>query len=698
MKLFLLLRLYLSFWLFASPFSTHFDSQAASNFDITLQSLNGESPVQMQGLNSTVNLRVAIPLTYKVGSSSWLDISIQPSPFLDFERSSLTILVNDRQVTSIRPGPAEGSRLKVPIPLDMFRTGENSLVFTAMLYFPTDQDNQCTNWEDAARWLNLGPESLLHLEMQPSKAVYDLAAFPQVFLQPLDVYMSGPGGRQVLFVLPDVALKDDLTALVATAYVLGQNIPSSFDWEPEVVTESQFTSEAAGQSHVVLINALPDALNIAASTGKDYVALRNSPWNSHKAVLVIADRDRSDGSSPVEVFADPARKVSVRGELAYVDPVKPPAPPAFQNEYTLADLGYLDRSARGIGDSSLIYRLFLPYSVQLDAVKLFLSISHSPELAVGDSTINLYVNGVAVAGILPNARSAQQVPLEISIPAGRLRPGENFIRLNFDLRAQYSSCEKSPESVWVTVMNTSTLQFQSREAPRVPSLDHFPMPFSDYPNAVWVVPDHPTLQTLRSMAKLAFLFGQPAIQTNPGPSVVLASQFNPDRDARHNLILVGLPSENPALFAINNFLPQPFNPNGVGLREGYGIYIPSEQQEAGIGLVQILSSPWKTGMEILVITGLDQESQGWAWQALLKRDQWSTFQGNVMVAGTDQRAASGGSTTAFYHNAVNVSVIPWFGPFLQGMEPGNLIPSVVSILASMVLVLVVLFILNFRKR
>ena len=72
-----------------------------------------------------------------------------------------------------------------------------------------------------------------------------------------------------------------------------------------------------------------------------------------------------------------------------------------------------------------------------------------------------------------------------------------------------------------------------------------------------------------------------------------------------------------------------------------------------------------------------------------------------MVAGMGQSVDPGvepGGAVAFYHNTVNVSVIPWIGPLLQGVEPGNLIPAVVSILASLILILVVLFILNFRKR
>jgi len=166
-------------------------------------------------------------------------------------------------------------------------------------------------------------------------------------------------------------------------------------------------------------------------------------------------------------------------------------------------------------------------------------------------------------------------------------------------------------------------------------------------------------------------------------------------------MLVGLPLDNALIMDLNNQLPQPFTPDGLALAPGYGVYSPTDDQPADLGVVQILNSPWQKGGVVMVVSGTSPLGLDWAWNALLDSSQWSQFKGSLLVAGSDQQIAVSGDTESgpvVYWNLEKVNNIPIIGPLLQGLEPNNLVPAAVSIIAALILMVLLLVILQFSKR
>ncbi|HNT53541.1 MAG TPA: cellulose biosynthesis cyclic di-GMP-binding regulatory protein BcsB [Anaerolineaceae bacterium] len=671
----------------------------SSTVEIPLQTLNSDEPLQLQGLVSSVSLELVIPPSYTLTGNAWLQLTIQSSPLLDSERSSLTIKLNNLNITTLKTSELAASPLQISLPPNALKTGSNALTFTAALFLPTDQENDCRNWNDPARWLNFSPDSALHLDLTPTSVIYDLTGFAEIYASPFDAYL--PGAMPTLIILPDEPTRDDLSGLAALAYASGAGSPALTTWQPVVVSESQFTAQLASNRHLIFVNVLPPELGDITSGEKDTLVLVNSPWDAQKALLLIADRDRQDGYTPAQVFSDPLRRVLLQGHQVFLDRLDTPPAPEFQTSYTLESLGYLDRTATGVGESSLTYRLFLPYNTALKSTVMDLILSHAPDLDTQASTITVYVNGFAVAGIIPNAGTASLAPIQANIPTSRFRPGENFIRITFNLQPNISHCERAPNAVWATINNQTTITSNIQSQLRSPTLDDFPMPFSDNPAGIFVVPDQPDAQTFARVAGLAFRFGQSALITDRPPIVMQVKEFIPGSSPGPYVLLVGLPGDNALIRDLNNLLPQPFTADGLALAPGYGVYAPTDDQPADLGVVQILNSPWEKGGVVMVVSGTSPLGLDWAWSALLDSSRWSQFKGSLLVAGSEQQLAVSGETEAgpvVYWNLEKVNNIPIIGSLLQSLEPNNLVPAAVSIIAALILMILLLIILQLGKR
>ena len=667
--------------------------------DIQLSELNSGEAISLAGLYSSSSLEIPIPDTYMVSGENWVLFNFLPSQQLDLERSSLTISLNDTQVASFRLNEQAGREKRVVLPAEKFQRGNNTLTFTAMLHLPDDNETVCSNWDDPSRWLNLSMESSLHLAVSPNNQVLDLATFPQSFIAPLDRFGTGSMANKTTFVLPNEPSSDDLTSIVTLAYLFGKQAGQDFPWQPVVRDEETFDAAEPDQGGVVLLNSLPTRVGAPATPERDLLMLSNTPWNVTHPSLFVGDIDGEDGFTPVTLLADPLRRVLMQGKMVYVDQEANQQPEAFKNLYTFEELGYLDRTVRGIGEGNLIYRVFIPYQMNIDGALLRLVISHSPDLDTANSSIMVNLNGFTVASIASTQTSAEFTPIEVHLPANRLRPGVNFVRLTFDMHTPYSSCERAPESVWATVGTNSELQLSYRQANRSPDLIDFPMPFSDYPSFAFLVPDAPNAQTMERIASLAFRLGQDAQFTNQPPVVIQASKFKPEATLFRNFIVVGLPTDNSVLKDINRNLPQPFTEDGLGLAPGFGVFLPNNTTEAPIGLVQILNSPWSLDGVLLVITGTNAQGLDWTWETLLDQAKESELSGNLMVVGSDERLADGTANAPIttFEDTPDVTNLPVFGAMLQKLQPGDVFPVLSVLEAAVIILLVVLFFIRRRR-
>jgi hypothetical protein len=147
-------------------------------------------------------------------------------------------------------------------------------------------------------------------------------------------------------------------------------------------------------------------------------------------------------------------------------------------------------------------------------------------------------------------------------------------------------------------------------------------------------------------------------------------------------------------------MPQPFTEDGSSLEPGYGIFLPEPNQQAAIGLVETLTSPWRNDGVILVVTGTDAQSLEWTWDVLLDPDYAPKFSGNVVMVGSEARiaGANGVAPAVTFENSPEVSRFPVVGRLFQKLEPSDVFPVLVSIETALLILLALLAVLRWRNR
>jgi len=678
-------------------------AESLSFVEIPLEAFHDHKPLELQGLISSQTINIPVPESWLISDGNWLELKVRASPLLDTARSSMTISLNGLQISSTTLTSIPRAKRRIRIPASMFVPGNNILTFTGTLYLPDDPQTNCQNWDDPSRWIAIDPGGFLHISFAKKDVQSDLAYFPQGLVEPLEKYIPDEAKKQTLIVMPEHSTQDDLTTLSTISYELGSHAGSYSDWHSEIVSGHQLRTNIVSNRNIIFIGTLPHEFQDKVSNDKDYVALFPSPWGIGNTVMIIGDKNRQDGYTPASVFSDHARRILLQGNLAYTDQTPLPEPQPFQNHVSFEELGYLDRTVKGIGQQSLIYSLYIPYDVEPASVKLSLALVHSPDLDVLNSSFTVYLNGFSIAGILPTTQASTGEPVSVGLPAKRFRRGINFIRVAFDLHVPHSSCERALDTVWATVLNSSALEMTYRNRMPIPSLKNFPLPFSDYPGFTYVIPDHYDQKDLEHISQLSFLLGAASYQPNRPPEVMTATNFAQKKTAYPNVILIGLSLQNSVTRSANDLLPQPFVKDKNSLQDGYGVYLPASDTEASLGLMEIMPSPWVKGGTVLVLTGNDLRGLEWTWDVILNPTLQGNFSGNVMVVGSSNRSVSSGglsiseSPQILFQQIADVSNIPIIGLLLQKYGQTFITPILIAVAAALLLIIGISWIIRLME-
>jgi hypothetical protein len=170
-----------------------------------------------------------------------------------------------------------------------------------------------------------------------------------------------------------------------------------------------------------------------------------------------------------------------------------------------------------------------------------------------------------------------------------------------------------------------------------------------------------------------------------------------------NAILIGLPLQNSATMSANDLLPQPFTQDGTSLEDGYGIYLPSADKDASLGLMQLIPSPWVRGGTVLVLTGNDQQGLDWTWDIILNPNLRDQFAGNLMVVGSANRSEASGDVSTpesplfLFQQIADASNIPIIGPILQRGGKEFLVPALIAVGTALSLIILVLWVIRLAR-
>ncbi|MCK6629298.1 MAG: cellulose biosynthesis cyclic di-GMP-binding regulatory protein BcsB [Anaerolineae bacterium] len=351
-----------------------------------------------------------------------------------------------------------------------------------------------------------------------------------------------------------------------------------------------------------------------------------SPWNPYRMVLVISGQTDTALVRASQALNRNVQFPGMSGPVAVVQDVLPPIPEAGserQVDLTFADLGLEDQVVFGARPQRLRVDFELPGAFQLVGnSQAVLSFNHSQLVNGTMSSLDVYLNEIPVGTTLLDETNTTDGLLEIDLPAWQLKSGRNRLEIQIEmhLSPEEDPCEVfSDARLWTVIRSNSFIRLPYEAQPVQPTLTLFPYPFDkdiNLSDVQLVLPARPNAVELQAMMKLAVNLGQAAGGSYIALAVASADKLAPEALDNYQTILVGRPSRNHLLRAINEQLPQPFTADSDLLEPTLDTVVLLPDPSQNIGLLQ--EFPYGDSENyVLVISGTTDQGLGWATDLLL---------------------------------------------------------------------------------
>jgi hypothetical protein len=225
-----------------------------------------------------------------------------------------------------------------------------------------------------------------------------------------------------------------------------------------------------------------------------------------------------------------------------------------------------------------------------------------------------------VGGTLLNTQNAVDGVLEIDLPAWLLVPERNRLEVNAQMVMGDYCANLGNRQAWTVIRRDSYIHLPYVEQETAFNLDLFPFPFDQNVNLTDVSLVLPEILSGPERDRLLQLAVELGWQAN-GDRITLRAVNAQDIDdtlrQSNHFITFGRPTNNAFLRDLNEYLPQPFQPNTNQLAPGLDSAALIETVNRNAGLLQELTSPWNAQKTILVITGTTDEGTALAFDLLL---------------------------------------------------------------------------------
>lgn len=610
--------------------------------------------MRLQGLHGSTGLWIPFQSDWVTAGDLQLELTYIGSPLLNPDTAIVTIIADNREITSFRPqgdGREKTVTLTIPQPPSP-ATGVN-LTFAGHLRLT---DDPCEDSFNIGQWLVIRNNSRITIDLAGSTA-----PSPQLTDLPEVIFVQGSDAPPpVIFVLPEEADDVTLTAAAQVASRLGKGVNANH-MPIRVETAVSLTEADKANANLIIVGLRdnhslieelspqmpvpPRSRGFVSQDGvfipddDGVVQIFNSPWHTHRHILLISGNSAAGLAQAGQAFADQPTFQSLTGSFHFIDSLidrpEPMLPPPWTTaQTTFAQLGETNRNVVGLGIIDTYYFLRHPPGVILgDNAQLMLHVAFSPALKTQNAYTEVYLNDIYV-GAVEATRVGGDAWVALDLPAQALnqlkRSGtsrEIELKLSVANLLPVNNCEPvNADSSWTKIYADSFWQF-SYQPVGLPDLHVFPYPFIGLDNETpvrVVIPENPTSAELQTTLSLAAWLGNRAIQ-DWTVDVVQNTAVSPEILANHQLILLGTTSNNPALQQIADTAEIRL-PGDV-----YQMYNAPQ-----VGFFHTMTSPWDDNMTALAIYGQSQVGFQTAAQAFYERGWLVSEPGSLAIVRHEQ--------------------------------------------------------------
>jgi hypothetical protein len=474
---------------------------------------------------------------------------------------------------------------------------------------------------------------------------------------------------KTLVVVPDEPDVKELQAALNVMSGFGSLVGETFDFG--LATASELTEDVRAVSNLIFVG-MPEQFDLLStvdfplsiennqfanlpveSETDGVIQMAASPWNESKSVLLVSGNSTEAVMKAAQAVSSGRILIYENPALAYVADVQPLSRTLpIVEDFTLQSLGYQTETLSGIGLHSVEY-LFNASKEQLNTQDgtIDLIYYHSGLIDYGLSSFSVELNSQLVSSTVFSKESEQLTTLQIKVPPGLLRFGENRLTISARLFAVTSCDSTGFSNPWLTISDQSRIHLPATTDPNgvtpwLLDLKFYPELFttsSDLGDLAFVLPKaNPA--TWKIAGQLAYELGDTANPLIANLETAYADEVPQPVLDEKSLIIIGRASTVPFLSQINDRLPAPFDIQTDTASESRMQIVYRIPEGMSVGYLQLLNSPFNIERTILVLAGNSEEGLGMAGNALLQDELRGQLTGIFAVTNGTQIATANASS------------------------------------------------------
>ncbi|HEX9388798.1 MAG TPA: cellulose biosynthesis cyclic di-GMP-binding regulatory protein BcsB [Anaerolineales bacterium] len=503
-----------------------------------------------------------------------------------------------------------------------------------------------------------------------------------------------------LLVVPNDPDIKELQAALNVMSGFGSLVGEQFDFG--LITADELTDDLRAGSNLIFVGR-PEQLDLlsdvnfpltvenkkfvnlpAESESDGVIEMAISPWNDSKVVLLISGNSLDAVVKSAQAISSGSVLIYENPALAYVADVQLLSDSLSAIEdFTLQSLGYKNETLSGIGLNSVQY-LFNASKEQVTSKDAYIDLIyyHSGLLDYGFSSFSVELNNEVISSTAFSKETEQLSTLQVKIPPGLLRFGENRLTVSARMLTTTSCDTTGFSDPWLTISDQSNIHLPATTGvnsttPSLLDLKFFPklfMTHSDLGDVAFVLPTSAP-STWKIAGQMAYELGRNSNPLISNLEAVYADNVPQQVLDENSLIVIGKSSTVPLLSQLNNQLPAPFDIASDTASESNMQVVYRIPKGMNVGYLELLDSPFNIEKPILVLSGNSDDGLVMAGNALLLNELRNQLTGVFAVTNGTQIATGSASST---FSAVGTLVPPDASVITTPIPATSIVPAALA--------------------
>jgi hypothetical protein len=641
----------------------------ARSFEVPLF---GDTRDRIEGVLSKKEFSFRLPEHIRLEPGSELDLVWRSSPLLLPDVSTLTVRLNDRELSSVRlgikkeaPDNQEHGKISIPLSVEMLQPGWNRVTVSCLLQ--TTQ-SPCRDVDNPASWVELETGSLVRVAYAAEPLFAELQRFPESLTEP--ALMNLAEFRRatskdhpepvVSLLVPSEAGEAELRSLLIAAARMGQTIYT----EPNAVQvrdSATFPAESLASNGILIglrstlskTQLPPDVQKAIASLGKGEGMLAEiitGAPGAQRRWIIIGGADSEGLEKAAQALGSEIALRNVPSnpwiitETPAVSPIAERLAQPSGGSLTFESLRDGGITLRGLFRNQTVRTINFPPGYQTTpGGYIDLDLAHSGALEK-TSAFDVRLNDVVIGSVALTPQNAASTRQRLFIPAGITGRDPSTLSVSSYLDIGLVDCaHRNEERAWIDLGGNSTINLASTSLiiNDLSRLGMICLRDAFLRRAAILIPaeNSPERNDLlkavgihlgRQLAGMPVLWPQvatyaPGIPPDPArlqgrSGLILGSAFQWPLAFGKNLRLAIEGMESPS--------------SSIMLR---GEAVPVSDFDASLSFVQLLPSPWSKGELFATIGGVNANGGETTMDLLTDRSVSERLSGTVAAADVNGR-------------------------------------------------------------